>query len=373
MNIPGRNGNTEQRLQRYALRGNYIPYTRRLMNRNYVQDRSLYNHNKNEIRNIQEALRNTGNNEVQSQIENLDFIRNQLVYNAEVGKQYVQKQKVLRNITRPGKFTLKKPGRNFIRELQKRALSEGIVSQPVEVRQTLDDGDCFYSSIYRAAKERPGLLERISTALNLPTDTPTESDFIIASREKIADKLLLDSTESELYTRLKEVSEVDPESYKEMMEQYPSWFVREFGKKGEKLGTKEEFYENMVKHITSRGKWVGQIEVEQAEELLLSINIRLKILRTIAYELPPKEGGMDIVWLYNPSEAHYEFFSFHEASSLGSSLANTPSISSNSTKSTHNPNVFNRFSNNESNTKSVKKKQRRTRHTNMYRKNKTPN
>jgi len=357
MNIPPRNADAEERLGRYALQGNYMPYSRRLMNRNYIGNHALYEHNKHEIRNIQAALKEAGNNKVKSQ--NLDFLREQLVYNAEIGKQYAQKQKVLRNIT--GKVTLKKTRRNFLRELQKRALSEGIVSQPVKIMETLDDGDCFYSSIYRAAKERSGLLEHISASLNLPTSFPDEEEFITACRQKVADKLLLDSTESELYTRLKEVSEVDPESYKEMMEQYPAWFVREFGKTGKKLGTKEEFYENMVKHITSRGKWVGQIEVEQAEEMLLSINIRLKILRTIAYELPPREGGMDILWLYNPGEAHYEYFSFHEPSSSGSSLANTPSIQTNATKNTPNPNLFNKFSNSESNTKPIKKKQRRTR------------
>ena len=359
MNIPQRNVNTEQRIKRYALRGNYIPYTRRLMNRNYIGDRTLYNHNKHEIQNIQNALKEAGNNS--GQIENLNFIRNQLVYNAEIGKQYEEKQKILRNILNPSKFTLKKSGRNFMRELQRRALSEGIVSQPVEVMKTLDDGDCFYSSIYRAAKERPDLLERISISLNLPTGAPSEGTFITASRLKIAEKLLLDSTKSELYTRLKEVSEVDPESYKEMMEQYPTWFVREFGKTGKKLGTKDDFYENMVDHITRRGKWVGQIEVEQAEEMLLSINIRLKILRTMAYELPPREGGMDILWLYNPGEAHYEYFSFHEPSLSGSSLANTPSLPNNVNNTlAANPNFFNHFSNNESN-KSSTKKQRKTR------------
>ena len=357
MNIPPRNTEIEERIQHLHRTRRYEPYTRRLMNRNYIGSQNLYNRNIDEIKHTRAALKNQPNNNnyfIESKLANYKFLREQLAHNAELGQQYAKKQKVLRNITTPGAFTLKKTGRNVLKELQRRALSEGIVSQPVEILPTLDDGDCFYSSIYRAAKERSGLLERLSVFLELSTDSPTEDEFIDAFRQKVADKLLIDSSESELYPRLKEVSKDDPESYKEMMEQYPAWFVHEFGKTGKKLGTKDEFYENFLKHIVRRGKWVGQIEVEQVQEMLRAMNIRLYILRTIAYELPPREGGMDILWLYNPSEAHYEYFSFHEPSFIDSPFTN--SLPNNSTNS----NVFNRFSNNESN-KNSKKKLRKTR------------
>ena len=99
--------------------------------------------------------------------------------------------------------------------------------------------------------------------------------------------------------------------------------------------------------------------MEQVDEMLASINIRLYILRTMAYELPPQEGGIDILWLYNPGEAHYEYFSFHEPLSSDSSPTNIPNFSNNSSANIPNPNLFNRFSNNESNKASVSKTRKR--------------
>ena len=128
----------------------------------------------------------------------------------------------------------------------------------------------------------------------------------------------MDSPESDLYVNLKNVSDDDPETYTLMMEQYPRWFVNEFGKNGKNLGTKNHFYNKLIKHIRKRGTWVGHLEVEQIQNMLMEINIRLYILHTMAYELPPREGVVDILWLYNHDESHYEYFSFYEDSNNSS-------------------------------------------------------
>jgi hypothetical protein len=306
--------NNDKRLKNLANSHRYNNYTRRLLNGTYARNKLQYTKN---LKNIASMGINvldgdpTTNNSYQI-ASNLNFLSQKIIATRK------NKNALLANITRSNRKPLRKVPRNWIRNLKQRTLVQGTLSMPTEIKKTLDDGDCFYSSIYRAAEERPNLLERISIFLDLPTESPTEAEFITKFREKVAEKLLMDAPESELYDRLKTVSSEDPETYALMMEQYPRWFVNEFGKKGKNLGTKDQFYKKLIKHITKRGTWVGHLEVEQVQDMLSSINIRIYILRTMAYELPMREGVVDILWLYNDGEAHYEYFSFYEDSNNSS-------------------------------------------------------
>lgn len=300
--------NNDTRLKNLAASRRYNNYTRRLLNDTYTRNKSQY------TKNLQNII-SMGSNAlgVTPQIvSNLNFLGRKMI-NARKNR-----NALLTNITRSNHKPLRKVPRNWIRNLKQRTLAQGILSLPVGMEKTLDDGDCFYSSIYRAAEERPGVLERLSIFLDLPTETPTEDEFITGFREQVAEKLLADASESELYDRLKTVSSDDPETYTLMMEQYPKWFVNEFGKKGKHLGTKDHFYNKLIKHIRKRGTWVGHLEVEQIQDMLSNINIRVYILHTMAYELPPREGVVDILWLYNHDESHYEYFSFYEDSNNSS-------------------------------------------------------
>ena len=61
-------------------------------------------------------------------------------------------------------------------------------------KPTLSNGDCFYSAIYRASKERREVFDRINKDLGL--ESPEEDAFITAFREKVAKEVEADKLPS---------------------------------------------------------------------------------------------------------------------------------------------------------------------------------
>lgn len=193
-------------------------------------------------------------------------------------------------------------------------------AKPVSIKQTLSNGDCFYSSIYRAARERPGLLARLKTCLQL--DTQEETAFIQSFRNKVAKTInkrgLQKDNSKDIYDYLKETVALKDGTYDAIMEAYPNWFTAEFGEKGQHLGTKRIFIKRLLTHVTKQGTWVSEIEVRQVVALLNPCRVSINIRTTEAKSLPMTLQGDTILQLYNPSESHYEYFSFEPVKSKSS-------------------------------------------------------
>uniref|UniRef100_A0A6C0KXF7 OTU domain-containing protein n=1 Tax=viral metagenome TaxID=1070528 RepID=A0A6C0KXF7_9ZZZZ len=203
---------------------------------------------------------------------------------------------------------------NWLQRLEEQT-REQTNTKPVTVKKTLSNGDCFYSSIYRAAKERPGILNRLKTCLRLNIDS--ETAFIQSFRDKVARTIrrqgLQKENSKDIYDYLQETAALKDGTYEAIMDAYPNWFTTEFGTEGEHLATKADFIKRLLKHVTKQGEWVGEIETRQVMELLPACEIRVKIHSNEAKFLPLKTNGHDILQLYNPGEAHYEYFSFEPA------------------------------------------------------------
>jgi hypothetical protein len=197
-----------------------------------------------------------------------------------------------------------------IDKIRVRALEQGIFSRPVRIKKTLDNGDCFYSSLYRALKERPVLFNCVIMNLELP-DNPAEEQFISAFRQKIAMNLLDNAAEDDTYKEFTNMANKDKLRYDETMKSFPDWFIREFGNLGQNLGRRDDFYKRFIDHIMRPGEWVSEIEVGLATDFLnFPCNIRLIVWKEDLDLVPSQIDGKSLLWLYNPHDVHYEYFSF---------------------------------------------------------------
>ena len=187
---------------------------------------------------------------------------------------------------------------------------------PVMIRPTLSQGDCFYSSIFRSLQERDGLLEKIGTCLTLNTEK--ELIFIQSLRNKIAERVVSGNLpfsnqangRLDMYDSLVQYTN-NAQTYTQITKGFPKWFKMEFGKHGETLGVRESFCQRLASHIRTSREWVGEIEVKITKEELERCNVTIDIRRSNAEEkLYKTRGGNDVIYLYNPSELHYEYFSF---------------------------------------------------------------
>ena len=187
---------------------------------------------------------------------------------------------------------------------------------PVILRHTLSQGDCFFSALYRSLRERDGLLEKIGECLMLIIEN--ESSFIQSLRNRIAKRVsagdLPYSNEKngrlDIYDSLVQHTG-NLETYSEITVGFPEWFRTEFGKHGEKLGIRESFCQRLASHIQTSGEWVGEIEVRIVTEEFENCDVLIEIRSNNEENLYKISEGKDVIHLYNPSELHYEYFSFN--------------------------------------------------------------
>jgi hypothetical protein len=195
-------------------------------------------------------------------------------------------------------------------------LEQLAIMKPVVIKDTLSQGDCFYSGIFRSLSERD-LLEHVGSCLSV--NTVNEPVFIEGMRNKLADMIasgnLLYSDEKngrlDIYDSLM-TALVNRKLYRSITRNFPSWFNVEFGKYGDDLGTRESFCQRLASHIRTPGQWVGEIEVRFVKEMLTPCNIELRIEHSIKDRLTEQNNGQDIIYLYNPNEQHYKYFSFSQ-------------------------------------------------------------
>jgi len=180
----------------------------------------------------------------------------------------------------------------------------------VKEKKTLEDGNCFYSGIYRSARE----LGILGTFLLLGLETDTEMEFIRSFRDLIANEIAADhlpktavqNGELDTYNSLVQ-ADLD---YKQIIAGFPAWFQKAFPQ-GE-IGTRDHFLNVMASHVRKNGEWVGEIEVRMVTALLLKHDIQIVVHKSKESNLNKTEGKMNLIHLYNPRDQHYTYFSFPE-------------------------------------------------------------
>ena len=194
--------------------------------------------------------------------------------------------------------------------------------------RTTSNGDCFFSAIFRAAKERgKPVLDAIAKCLGLTT--ASEPKFIAAFRNKIATQIASGHLPSgqgregllNLYDVFMEMIG-DPGQYKARVVAYPSWFGKTFGPKGEQIGTREEFVARLAEKIRESGNWVSEIEVTIAKEMLDACNVTLRIensnkIKDIRGELQMEADGKTVLNIWNQGESHYVYFTMKPEEAAG--------------------------------------------------------
>ena len=183
---------------------------------------------------------------------------------------------------------------------------------PAVTKKTRTDGDCFYSSIYRASNEQ-GALQLFNTCLGI--DTTSEDSFILSFRQRIATEILSNNLPTEDLGEGRSLNtydvllQDDPATYRAKLRAFPAWFSKEFINQ-EALGLREHFLERLAFHSGSSYKDVGEIEVKIVQRLLEQCPITLDIIVDTPVALMKIRGGNPVITLQNQGESHYEYFSF---------------------------------------------------------------
>jgi len=183
------------------------------------------------------------------------------------------------------------------------------------INDTLAQGDCFYSSLYRASKERD-LLPTIAT--NLGIQTATEVKFIQSFRNLIADEVQAGRLPSS--TNQYGVKEDTYDILAGMGNSlgaaiafgnvFPDWFVASFSAG---VGSRAHFQKTFAKYARQRKQYVSEIEVDIAKKLLKSrCDILLEITGKTEAIIEKHKENMPLLTFYNAYGGHYEYYSFNE-------------------------------------------------------------
>jgi hypothetical protein len=170
-----------------------------------------------------------------------------------------------------------------------------------KIRSTLEQGDCFYSSIYRACSEQK-LLNKFEDY----TDISSESSFVISMRQLVADRIKDDvkglfETAAVMYLNSPDIYDGLPEFALELVKKYSA-------DKSPNIDTYVEKYLNKVKQPKT---FSGEIEVRSVVDFLEDIGIDLDI-RYVNEEREddPVVKTENKIFIVNEFEGHYEFISF---------------------------------------------------------------
>ena len=186
--------------------------------------------------------------------------------------------------------------------------------QPVVSAETLETGDCFYSSIFRAAREQ-GVLNAMQGCLRM-TLGEDENLFIQEFRGKVSAEVLANRLPKEydpatrrdvdVFDGLNEAQGVKG-LYRAQLEAFPDWFQRTFLRFPT---TRAEFLTNLAGQVKLVTKWVSEIEVKIVERLLNGCDI---LLHKVNRNIPRAERTFNrqpLLNLHNKGEYHWEYFSF---------------------------------------------------------------
>ena len=187
-------------------------------------------------------------------------------------------------------------------------------SKKFKVMKTLENGNCFYSAIYRSAKNN-NLLEKLFRCIHeLRADT--ETTFIKKFREYVSINIPDKIIENLFYT-LMELYQDDEDSFDIAVNKigYIKEVVKEYAK-NEMLVPEylEGFISDIKKAIKKDKKYVGEIEVTFIKEILQSCDLYIKIFNSNDSAIEEIQTDSisnvlynDTLYLINRGELHYVY------------------------------------------------------------------
>jgi len=195
-------------------------------------------------------------------------------------------------------------------------------STSVRIGSTLADGNCLFSAVYRALRERE-LLHPVSEC-HETLDSSSERDFIRTLRNLVASTTDFD-TFFELFDEMfKAGQQGNQNSRNTIREQMADPNRFEEGQKNiirEYIFTdqpnKRKFSEKYAAYIRTDKNYASDIEFDAIKNLLRMCDIEVISHDTVQKNLSPMKYGSPVIHLYNAGTrgegVHYEFFSFRGA------------------------------------------------------------
>jgi hypothetical protein len=180
-------------------------------------------------------------------------------------------------------------------------------ARPVIVRRTLEQGDCFYSAVWRALSEQD-LLGRVRECLGF--DCTEEAACILNLRNMIADasREYIGNTYTTLYNLLASGVPGDRATFATIVSTtFTTWHQAVIRNS---MMDPAAFVDQIVAGIRKPRAWASQIEVNTLTHILQNCHIDLEILTRYRPSLAPHRNARDVVSLYNPQGVHFEYFSF---------------------------------------------------------------
>jgi hypothetical protein len=181
-----------------------------------------------------------------------------------------------------------------------------------EIKSTLDDGNCFYSSIYRALKNK-SLLRRLINCYD-SLESSNEREFIKKLRELVAKSGKRSIRNMFQHFSIENFSK---NTFKQVIKYIGgiSTVLRQYYDENKfQPEYEEEFIEDIQKIIRKNKSWAGNLEVDQTEDILNPCGIYL-------YKFNTKNTGLNKInndyinnpnytmslYLINDGEVHWEY------------------------------------------------------------------
>jgi len=185
-----------------------------------------------------------------------------------------------------------------------------------QIGETLTDGNCFYSAVYRALKER-GLLAKAKECHEILNISGSEKDFIISLRKLVADNANFD----DMYNLLEGLHKATNQNSKDFLKE---WMEDASGldPKQKKIikkyilartPNKAKFEEEYRAYINTYTTFASDIEFYTVKSIFDLCGITIESLNQKKDSLPAEKDGQPIIYLFNAGNRkggiHYEYFS----------------------------------------------------------------
>lgn len=195
----------------------------------------------------------------------------------------------------------------------KASASKPVVAFNAAVKSTLSQGDCFFSSIFRAGTEQR-LLKKINEC-NPLIKIGNEGEFVVSMRNLVADNADVAIRSAYDFLRmLYTASNVNSKNtLKDQMESdqgFDAWhkdLIKRYVLV--KKPSPDDFLREIKNGIKTRTRYVCDIEVFTTKQILESCGISIESHNDMPSTLYKKRGDKDIIHVYNCGGFHFEYFS----------------------------------------------------------------
>jgi hypothetical protein len=182
---------------------------------------------------------------------------------------------------------------------------------PVQLLDAGGGGNCFFFSLYEAAKNT-GVLGKIRTKF-LAVDTSSKERFNETFRTALATYITTHNfaKQYDSFLSLKNQS-IDKDDWMEQLQSmFPDWYVKAFPFPDGPRNP-EYFKTQIAQGVSQPGNYVGDIEVSAARNMLDECGIWIQSFSKMPTTMNLRHvfNGKSLLNLYNQSEMHWLYFAF---------------------------------------------------------------